>query len=85
VSTPNTSSLLDGIQVYASAVNGQLVLSGKLTGAASTIAVTSDNGTSAQLGFAQSRVARDAIYSVDGGAPQTTASNTVTTAIPATR
>jgi flagellar hook-associated protein 2 len=72
----------NGVQAYASVVNGQLVLSGKITGAANTIAVTSDNGTSTQLGFQQSLIARDATYSVDGGVLQTSASNTVTTAIP---
>jgi flagellar hook-associated protein 2 len=71
-----------GIQVYASVVNSKLVLSGKVTGAANTIAVTSENGLDADLGFAQSLAARDAKYTVDGGAVQSSASNIVTAAIP---
>jgi flagellar hook-associated protein 2 len=72
----------NGSQVFASVVNGKVVLSGKITGAANTIAVTSDNGTAAALGFQQSLQARDALYSIDGGTQQSSASNTVTTAIP---
>jgi flagellar hook-associated protein 2 len=72
----------NGMQVFASVVSGKLVLSGKVTGAANTISVTSDNGTAAALGFAQSLQARDAQYSIDGGPVQSSASNTVTSAIP---
>ncbi|HSD03320.1 MAG TPA: flagellar filament capping protein FliD, partial [Gaiellales bacterium] len=71
-----------GIQVYASVVNSKLVLSGKVTGAANTIAVTSEDGLDADLGLAQSLAARDAKYTVDGGAVQSSASNVVTAAIP---
>ena len=72
----------NGIQVYASVVNSKLVLSGKVTGGANTIAVTADFGLDAALGFAQSLSARDAQYTVDGGAVQTSASNVVSSAIP---
>jgi flagellar hook-associated protein 2 len=71
-----------GIQVYASVVSGKLVLSGKVTGEANTIAVTSDNGLDDDLSFGESLAARDAKYTVDGGAVQSSASNVVTSAIP---
>jgi len=71
-----------GIQVYASVVNSKLVLSGKVTGQANTINVTSDNGIEDDLGFSESLAARDAKYTVDGGAVQSSASNVVTAAIP---
>ena len=71
-----------GIQVYASVVNSKLVLSGKVTGAANTISVTADAGVDTDLGFTQSLSARDAKYTVDGGAVQSSASNVVTAAIP---
>jgi flagellar hook-associated protein 2 len=71
-----------GIQVYASVVGGKLVLSGKVTGEANTISVTANAGLDTDLGFAESLAARDAKYTVDGGAVQSSASNIVTTAIP---
>jgi flagellar hook-associated protein 2 len=71
-----------GIQVYASVVNSKLVLSGKVTGEANTISVTSDDTLSDDLGFTESLAARDAKYTVDGGAQQSSASNIVTAAIP---
>jgi flagellar hook-associated protein 2 len=71
-----------GIQVYASVVSSKLVLSGKVTGQVNTINVTSDNGIEDDLGFSESLAARDANYTVDGGAVKTSASNVVTTAIP---
>ncbi len=71
-----------GIQVYASVVSSKLVLSGKVTGAANTISVTADAGLDTDLGFTQSLSARDAKYTVDGGAVQSSASNVVTAAIP---
>jgi flagellar hook-associated protein 2 len=76
-----------GSPVYASVVNSKLVLSGKTTGAANTIAVTSD-GTSAAAIFgpatyttAPTHTAADASYTVNGTS-HTSASNTVTDAIP---
>ena len=71
-----------GIQVYASVVSSKLVLSGKVTGEANTISVTADSGLDTALGFTQSLAARDAKYTVDGGAEKSSASNVVTTAIP---
>jgi len=70
-----------GIGVYASVVNSKLVLSGKETGAASTIAVTSDGSLAADLSLAQSLAAQDAGYRLNGGATVYSASNTVTDAI----
>jgi flagellar hook-associated protein 2 len=71
-----------GIEVYASVISGKLVLSGKVTGAANTIAVTAASGLDTDLGFAESLAARDAKYTVDGGLEQSSASNVVTSAIP---
>jgi flagellar hook-associated protein 2 len=44
--------------------------------------VTSENGIEDDLGFSESLAARDANYTVDGGAVKTSASNVVTAAIP---
>ena len=44
------------------------MLSGKVTGEANTISVTADSGLDTALGFTQSLAARDAKYTVDGGA-----------------
>jgi flagellar hook-associated protein 2 len=68
------------IPVYASVVNSKLVLTSKTTGAANTIAVTSDGSLAADLGFATTLAAQDASYTVDGVA-KTSATNTVTDAI----
>jgi flagellar hook-associated protein 2 len=67
----NTSS-----QVYASVVSNKLVLSGQVTGAANTIAVTSDSTLASDLGMTQSLVARDAQYTING-ANMTSPTNTV--------
>jgi flagellar hook-associated protein 2 len=63
-------------QVYASVVNSKLVLSGQVTGAANTIAVTSDSTLASDLGMSQSLVARDAQYTING-TNMTSATNTV--------
>jgi flagellar hook-associated protein 2 len=63
-------------QVYASVVNNKLVLSGQVTGAANTIAVTSDSTLASDLGMSQSLVAQDAKYTINGQA-MTSATNTV--------
>jgi flagellar hook-associated protein 2 len=67
-------------QVYASVVNSKLVVSSQVPGAANTIALTSSGGgtLAADLGFTQTVAPRDAIYAVDGGANQTSASNVIT-------
>jgi flagellar hook-associated protein 2 len=67
----NTSS-----QVYASVVNNKLVLSGQVTGAANTIAVTSDSTLASDLGMTQSLVAKDAQYTINGQS-MTSPTNTV--------
>jgi|tagenome__1003787_1003787.scaffolds.fasta_scaffold20980908_2 flagellar hook-associated protein 2 len=67
-----------GMQAYASVVNSKLVLSGKVTGAANTIAVS---GTSAaDFGFAQTQSAQDAEYTLDN-VSKTSASNVITDAM----
>ncbi|HET6850282.1 MAG TPA: flagellar filament capping protein FliD [Gaiellales bacterium] len=64
-----------GSTVYATVVNGKLVLSSKTTGAANTISVT--GSSAADFGFAESQSAQDASYSIDG-VSKTSSSNTVT-------
>ena len=63
-------------QVYASVINNKLVLSGQVTGAANTIAVTSDHTLAADLGVTQTLTANDAAYTINGQ-PMTSASNIV--------
>jgi flagellar hook-associated protein 2 len=62
-------------QVYASVVNGKLVLSGKVTGSTNTISVT--GSSAAGFGFTQTQSPLDASYSIDG-AGKTSSSNIVT-------
>jgi flagellar hook-associated protein 2 len=62
--------------VYASVINNKLVLSGQVTGAANTIAVTSDHTLAADLGVTQTLSANDAAYTINGQ-PMTSASNIV--------
>jgi flagellar hook-associated protein 2 len=69
-------------QVYASVLNNKLVLSGKLTGAANTIAVTSDGGLAASLAFSETLQPKNAQYTLDGVRQSDSASNIVTSAIP---
>ena len=63
-------------QVYASVVNNKLVLSGQVTGAANTIAVTSDSTLASDLGMTQSLAAKDAQYTING-VSMTSPTNTV--------
>ena len=74
-----------GIGVYATiskdqSGNDQLVLSGKKTGSANTISVTSDKTLASDLGFTQKLAASDAHYKLNGTA-LTSASNVVSNAI----
>jgi flagellar hook-associated protein 2 len=64
-------------QVYASVVNGKLVLSGQVTGQANSIAVTSDNSLATDLGMNETLTAQDAQYTLNGAA-KSSASNTIT-------
>ena len=57
-------------------INNQLVLSGQVTGAANTIAVTSDNTLASDLGMTQTLTANDAAYTINGQS-MTSASNIV--------
>jgi flagellar hook-associated protein 2 len=67
------------IPVYASEVGGKLVISAKTTGAANALTV---GGTlTGDFGFADTITPQDAVYAVNGGAPKTSASNTVTDGI----
>ena len=67
-----------GTQLFASVVNSKLVLSSQVTGAANTLSVSSTGTLADDLGLTQTVTPRDATYTVDGGAPQTSASNTLT-------
>ena len=69
-----------GIGVYATISNGNLVLSGKKTGSANTISVTSDKTLATDLSFSQTLAAADASYTLNG-TPLTSASNVVSNAI----
>jgi flagellar hook-associated protein 2 len=67
---------------FASAVNGQVVLSSKTTGAASTIAASSTApGAEWSEDVAKRRLGQDASYTVDAGPAQTSSSNVITNAI----
>lgn len=76
VSAINASS---GAGVYAVNVGGQLVLSSKTTGAASTITAV---GTTVVEDLPKAKAGLDAQYTVDGGPPRTSATNLVSDAIP---
>lgn len=69
-----------GSPVYATLFNGNLVLSNKQTGVSNAVTVTTAGGSG--ISFAQTQAAADATYSIGGGANQTSASNTVTNALP---
>lgn len=75
VSAINTAT---GSPVYAAAVEGRLVLSARTTGAAS--AFTASGSTVAE-DATKARAGLDALYTIDGGAQQSSATNTVEGAI----
>jgi flagellar hook-associated protein 2 len=77
----NSINSAAGTQMFASVVNSKLVLSSQITGAANTISVTSTGGgtVASDLGLTQTVAPKDALYTLDGGSQQTSASNTVTT------
>lgn len=70
------------VPVYATNVNGQLVLSGRSTGASNTISVTSTGTLAASLAMSQTIAPQNASYTIDAGTAQTSASNTVANAMP---
>ena len=70
-----------GSNIFASVVNERLYFSGKTAGAANNITVSSDNSTASTMGLTASISAADASYKLNGGATQTSTSNTVTDAI----
>lgn len=65
--------------VYATLLNGNLVISDQQTGTANAIESITTNGTSG-LTFSQTQAAQDASFTIDG-TPYTSGSNTVTTAM----
>jgi flagellar hook-associated protein 2 len=74
----NSVNSAAGTQLFASVVNGKLVLSSQITGAANTIAVSSTGTLADDLGLDQTVSPRDAIYSVDGGSTETSSTNSLT-------
>ena len=67
-----------GTAMFASVVSGKLVLSSQVTGAANTISVNSTGTLAGDLGLSQTVTPKDAQYTVDGGAVQSSASNVLT-------
>jgi flagellar hook-associated protein 2 len=74
----NTASSANGGQISATVYNSQLVLAAQATGSTNTISVTSTGTLATDLGFTQTVAPQDAQYSVDGGATQTSSSNSIT-------
>ena len=68
-----------GTPVYATVLNGTLVLSNQQTGTANAITSITTDGTSG-LTFSQSQTAQDANFTIDDN-PYTSGSNNVTTAM----
>lgn len=75
-----------GTPVQASVVNGKLLVSGRTTGAANTIAFSTQSGANvaADLGLAKTVGAGDASYTLDGVA-KTSSTNTIDDAVPGLR
>lgn len=71
-----------GVPVYATTVNGKLVLSSTTTGAGNDIVVSSTGTLAADLGMSENITPQDAQYTIDGGSTQTSSSNTLTSALP---
>jgi flagellar hook-associated protein 2 len=71
-----------GVPVYASNVNGKLVLSSTTTGSSNHIVVSSSGTLASDLGMAENIAPQDAQYTIDGGSVQTSSSNTLTSALP---
>jgi len=67
--------------VFAVKVGSDLVLASRKTGASSTISASIDGGLT-ELTPNSTVAGKDANYTVDGGAVQTSATNTITNAIP---
>jgi flagellar hook-associated protein 2 len=79
VATINGTS---GAPVYAVAVNGQLVLAGKETGASATHGFTASGGPIVSEDTAKQRLGLDALYRLDGDTTdRTSSSNVITDAI----
>lgn len=67
--------------VWATVVNGNIVFSDRTTGSQSSFTVSDSAGALSASPLASS-AGHDAAYTINGGAPQTSASNTVANAIP---
>ncbi|MBV8256444.1 MAG: flagellar filament capping protein FliD [Actinobacteria bacterium] len=71
-----------GTPVYASTVNGKLVLSSTTTGAGNDIVVTSSGTLAADLGMTENITPQNALYTRDGGSQVSSQSNTLTSELP---
>jgi flagellar hook-associated protein 2 len=71
-----------GAPAYANVVAGKLVLSGKQTGAANTLSVTSDGSLAADLGMAETQSPLNADFTVNGTRYTDRASNLVVDVLP---
>jgi flagellar hook-associated protein 2 len=72
---------ISGMGVYASVVSDRLYLSGKSSGTANSISVTSSGSAAAEMGLEDAITAADTSYSLNGGATSTSSSNTLTDAV----
>lgn len=70
-----------GMGVYASVVSDRLYLSGKSSGTANSISVTSSGSLASGMGLSTTISAADTTYTINGGSVQTASSNTVTDAV----
>lgn len=70
-----------GIGVYASVISERLYLSGKSSGTANGITVTSTGSLASDMGLTTSIASADTTYTINGSGVQTASSNTVTDAV----
>jgi flagellar hook-associated protein 2 len=70
-----------GTPVYATTVNGKLVLSGLATGAANDISISSTGSLKGDLSMQRTITPQDLTYTIDGGAVQTSPTDSVTNAM----
>ncbi len=69
------------VPVYATTINGKLVLSSRATGAGNDIVVTSAGTLATDLGMTETIAPLDAQYTIDGGAQRSSPTNTISDAL----
>jgi len=67
--------------VYATTINGKLVLSSRTTGAGNDIVVSSTGTLATDLGMVETITPQNALYTIDGGAQQSSPTNTISNAL----